>query len=172
MKIKTRKKPKQLAGAKENFCFDDNLEFTIYYFLCKGKVERRYRKKISGFMFEKYADWKGYIIEKYQKYGYNELIEFSRYLNQGIREKKTFSPMVIMYFSPAVSYFMTRFVETAFSQNSDIADFLMNIGTFIISIIALMLIAHNLYLKENMRANFYEDYKEIIDELIEKKNKV
>lgn len=60
------------------------IEQSIYYYVCcikgKGRALRKLDKELE---FELYLEWKQYIFDKYKS------IEFSRYLNQKIRNIKS-----------------------------------------------------------------------------------
>lgn len=164
------KRRRILAKAKKDFLFDNKREWYIYRFLCDGKLKRREKKKISGILFERYNDWKDYVINKYQNYESHQLIEFSRFLNHQIRESKSFTPIIIMYFSPVVAFYISLLGDKLLNVNYTKQNtFAICIG-IIVCLALIIMVAYNMYSEENMKNGFYEDYKEIIDELIERKN--
>lgn len=159
-----------LAKAKNDFLFDNKREWYIYCFLCDGKLKRREKRKISGLLFERYNDWKDYITNKYQNYDSHQLIEFSRFLNHQIRESKSFTPIIIMYFSPVIAYYIS-FWGDKLNESYTIGDILVKFISIIGCLAFLIAVAYKTYSEESMKNGFYEDYKEIIDELIERKDK-
>lgn len=164
------KRMRRFANVKVNFLFDKERELNIYRFLCKKKVKKKKIKEISDCLFERYNDWKNYITNKYQNYESQQLIEFSKFLNLQIRESKSFSPIIIMYFSPVVAFYISLLGDKLLNVNYT----KQNIFPICIGImgclIFIVVVAYNMYSEENMKNGFYEDYKEIIDELIERKN--
>lgn len=158
--------------SNDNFLFDEGRELDIYRYLCGGK------KKISDCLFKRYNDWKNYITNKYKNYKAQQLTEFSRFLNLQIRKSKVLNPIIIMYFSPIISYYITYLISNwgdkvtqkqADSMNSQLAAG-VSIVLGVCVLVGVVFVAYKIYSQESMKNEFYEDYKEIIDEIIEKKN--
>ena len=160
---------------KENYNFDFELEKGIYYYLCCVPIKKKESKKIKEeLQFESYREWKNYIWNKYCDYSDEGLFEFSRYLNQCIRNiepNHEFSNIMISII-PAISF--TKLVEVLFTNKND---FIGSSKLVIFVVILIMIGALAVYMffvvwniitplwKYNREENFLKDYKEIIDDM-------
>ena len=164
--------------SNDNFLFDEERELDIYRYLCKEKLKKKREKKISDCLFKRYNDWKNYITNKYKNYEAQQLTEFSRFLNQQLRRSKILNPIIIMYFSPVISYYITYLIscfgDGTVKEQTDSISFqispLVDIVLNMCAVAFIVFVAYKIYSQESMKNEFYEDYKEIIDEIIEKKN--
>lgn len=69
--------------------FNLKSEKNIYCYVCCKRVKKKALRDLNEELkFETYQQWKQYVCNKYQNYNIDELIEFSRYLNQMIRNLK------------------------------------------------------------------------------------
>lgn len=170
---KTRKLP--LIG-KRRFGFDIQFEKNIYCCLCCSHGSKKILKKLdSEFIFNSYHQWKQYIKDKYAFYDKKDLIEFSRYLNQNIREIKPICEFWNLFIPVILTILLTYsvneiirpvFAKTLFSFWSVIIIFLV---LMVLIFLPLIIFTWHVYLPlidNNIEENFFKDYKEIIDELI------
>ena len=161
----------------EFYKFDIQQEQNIYTYLCKGKLRIKVSKKMSDdIKFETYGQWKQYIWDKYHNFSDEKLEEFSRYLNQCSRDIKPVYECWKMFISICLALMFNTFFE-----------FLISIGDFHfrsilegVVIIGFVMIASGFFSytiakismplsDQEHERNFYLDYREIIDEMIEKR---
>ena len=163
---------------REFYRFDIEQEQNIYTYLCKGKLKAKALKKLShDLKFETYAQWKQYIWNKYHDFSDEKLEEFSRYLNQCSRNTKP----VYECWKTFISIYLALMFNTLFEFLISILDFHFSSILEVVVVIGLVMIALGFFTyaiakismplsdQEDER-NFYLDYKEIIDEMIEEKN--
>lgn len=176
---KRKRYKKKLVSQRgmEFYKFDIQQEQNIYTYLCKGRLKTKVWKKMSDdIKFETYGQWKHYIWSKYHKFSDEKLEEFSRYLNQCSRDIKP----VYECWKMLISICLALMFNTLF-------EFLISIGDFHFSsiiegvvVIGFVMIALGFFVYAIARismplsnhedeTNFYLDYKEIIDEMIEKR---
>lgn len=161
----------------EFYKFDIVQEQNMYKYLCTGKLNVKEMKKISAdTRFNTYGQWKQYILDKYHDFSDQELVEFSHFLNQCLRKIKP----VYEYWKMMIPVILTLIVDKLFGFLVSMGDFMLNSlveaivdcilvgGTLIFFVYLMAQIAMPLSNGENER-NFYLDYKEIIDEMIEKR---
>lgn len=163
---------------REFYRFDIEQEQNIYTYLCKGKLKAKALKKLSDDLkFETYAQWKQYIWNKYHEFSDEKLEEFSRYLNQCSRNTKP----VYECWKTFISIYLALMFNTLFEFLISILDFHFSSILEVVVVIGLVMIALGFFAyaiakismplsdQEDER-NFYLDYKELIDEMIEEKN--
>lgn len=126
---------------------------------------------------ETYAQWKQYIWNKYHEFSDEKLEEFSRYLNQCSRNTKP----VYECWKTFISIYLALMFNTLFEFLISILDFHFSSILEVVVVIGLVMIALGFFAyaiakismplsdQEDER-NFYLDYKELIDEMIEEKN--
>ena len=163
---------------REFYKFDIQQEQNIYTYLCKGKLKAKALKKLShDLKFETYAQWKQYIWNKYHEFSDEKLEEFSRYLNQRLRNIKPayeYLKMIIpVILALVINEFFKILVSIVQLKPDSMFGVMLGCG-FIILVLCLLIyatvkIAIQLSDEEDER-NFYLDYKEIIDEMIEERN--
>lgn len=161
--------------------FDFRLQKNIYCYLCCIRLQKRDFRKLD-LKFESYQQWKQYVRDKYDKYEKDMLNQFSRYLNQRIRNAKCSNQYGDIIRNVLLTLVFTKLFDTFLDSylQMDFEGIPVIIGIVIILLLAFMLIAFigvALYqtlkpvIDDNMDENFLKDYKEIIDEIIiEKKN--
>lgn len=163
---------------REFYKFDIQQEQNIYTYLCKGKLKAKVLKKLShDLKFETYAQWKQYIWNKYHDFSDEKLEEFSRYLKQCSRNTKP----VYECWKTFISIYLALMFNTLFEFLISILDFHFSSILEVVVVIGLVMIALGFFAyaiakismplsdQEDER-NFYLDYKELIDEMIEEKN--
>lgn len=182
-KAKMSKRKKRLDDIGKNYYdFDFGKEEAIYTYLCCKRVKRKEIHKLDNDLkFNYYRDWKNYVEEKYKKCRTEKLIEFSRYLNQKIRD-----------ISPDYEYWKLSIpviLSVLIMGIIDIVDGILKLKLpfSVYSIIILMIIIilflalPTLYAiwttmiplwDNNHRKSFLIDYKEIIDQIIGEKEEL
>ena len=164
---------------KEQYQFDYELEKNIYSYLY-GIHKKKHKKLKEEFKFQDYCEWKRYVYNKYKEYDSEKLIGFSRYLKQKISSEKPEHEYWKICIPIVLSIIVSRIPELM--EGLQNIDFLKSIGSYIILILMLfvLLICPLVYClyslmsplwESNTRENLLMDYKEIIDDLIEKKEK-
>lgn len=154
---------------REMFLFDIKRERIIYSYLCREKLSKKQRKLLTDeTRFGSYQSWKAYIVSRYEVYTKESLLEFSRAINQFLRESKQFDEyhrnVVIAYMSAVFCALIPYFTTEA--QNSIVLFLVMTIVVPIF-IFALVVTAYNSL--GGRDTDFYEDIKDIIDQMIEEK---
>lgn len=168
-----RKKRKTFDDiGKQKYDFDIQRELICYKALCSYKLRKKNLKKLKKFenylKINSYMEWKSYIIKKYKTYDRGKLIEFSRYLNRAIRDNEPDREYWEVMTTVCVTFFLTKYFECFFDMK------LSGILLWIIGLIPLGIgLLHSFFLPisdNNINLYLLVDYKEIIDEMIEKKD--
>ena len=174
-----RKKEKRTLDVvgKKNYEFDYIKEKNAYMYLCCLRMKKKDRKNLSENMkFDTYKEWVEYIKSKCTTYSDDKLKEFSRYLNQRLRNTKPEHE----YWSLLGPIFLTLL----FTQLPDIIRGIVDadlsslplLGKIIYLLFAGVLISPVIYCMwsmvkpiwdNNTDEHFFEDYKAIIDRMIE-----
>ena len=163
---------------REFYRFDIEQEQNIYTYLCKGKLKAKALKKLSDDLkFETYAQWKQYIWNKYHEFSDEKLEEFSRYLNQRLRNIKPAYEYLKMIIPVILALVINEFFKILVSivQLKPDSMFGVMLGCGLIILVLCLLIYATIKIAiqlsdEEDERNFYLDYKEIIDEMIEERN--
>lgn len=175
---------------KRNYDFDFGQEKKIYSYLSCYKMNKKSEASIANFRFDSYKAWKDYVAKKYSNYDIDKLEEFNRYLNLRIRNTKysktywgIISPVLLaVLIDPVLEMFLSIFtnshidagVATGILELGYIVfiSTLANLISTVILIAAIIFIIY--YFIEPLSVNnvdyyFLSDYKEIIEDLIEKR---
>lgn len=171
--LKSNKRTIDKTG-KLFYDFDFNLERNIYEYLCfsSKKGLKRLNEKVR---FETYKQWKQYVCNRYKDYSKSKLIEFSRYLNQRIRNKKPYHEywsimlaiILTLAFTKIVDFSLSKLNETTAMASIEGIILSLFIEFLIIgSIVAIIFWTLPTLINNNIDENFLRDYKEIIDEII------
>lgn len=174
-KKKKNKRSLNVIG-KRKYDFDITLEKQIYSCLCCSYGAKKAFKKLDNeFKFNSYQQWKQYICNKYEHYSREDLIEFSRYLNQKIRDIKPIYEIWDLFFPVILTVIMTYGIDKLFKFEFSGLPFLtfliMKLFLIIIFVIPLLLLIRQILLPmfdNSLEENFLHDCKEIIDEIIDK----
>lgn len=163
---------KRKNSLKENsFDFKLELEIKIYKYLWYKKakgLEKKYR-------FESYNKWKNYITNKYSGFSIERLQEFDRWLNQKIRLRKPNHEYSKACITALISCFFTILLDTYSSTIEAVEQMSIAVrmgGIVIVLIVifcAVLFVTDKLYcfwFDDDVTIALYEDYKEIIDEMI------
>jgi hypothetical protein len=178
---------------REHYEIDLEYEKLIYRWLCGTIKKKNINKLKSEHMFERYIDWKNYVQLKYSSF--DNLDEFYRFLKlrkRGVNKSKDlYSLLGIPIIVVLISEFMIKFYGEV--NNFDISEInnyidytpnvfikiiipiLASVGFSLIIVIVIIGIVLYLYgiMSDYENANdeyyFYDDYMEIIKEMLDKK---
>lgn len=154
-------------------------EKLIYRYLCGKYIRRKELSKIPELhKFHKYHEWYDYIEKKYGNCSLEGLIEFWHFLNQKSRNVKP----KYEYWTLCIPVGLTLIVNEIFDLTLKFSDIKINclsdkIIAFVVYMIVVAVFAKIVIMimqplfDQNDDSCFYEDYKAIIDDLIEKKKK-
>lgn len=180
---KQRKDRKTLNEiGKTEFEFDFYLERKIYMNLCHMHMKRRELMSLKEELrFSSYKGWKQYIYEKYENYSKDKLSEFSRYLNQRIRNIKPNREYWNLFIPVLLAFSLTECVKFLFETeemvlNNSATEITVFWLIFVMTILAVLLFeiwqTITPIWKINMEENLFTDYKEIIDGILFEKENV
>lgn len=165
------KRVRRKLDVKNTFQFDEELELTIYRYVCNKMITygkwKKIRNKYSN--IQSYTEWKKYIVGRYDKYKKESLIEFQRYLNYMINIKKSANSFGTTVWCTSM---LSAMVSVAFNSLISETDWFEILYKSIIIVILLPHLLKSIYrlvAADDCVCNMYEDYKEIIDELIANK---
>lgn len=162
---------KQEDSLKKYFYFEKEKEMAIYSYLCKRKLTRRQKKMLSpSTQFEGYHSWKCYIRSKFQVFSKPSLRELSRCLNLSLRDANKFSTFTQGFWLSFISSFFTLSVNELFNYLQPDVNPIIIFSSILLIVPMLVYLIVSVYdtcSLESQRINFYEDVKEIIDEMIE-----
>lgn len=172
-----KKKSRRLD--EEYYNFSTYEEKLIYRYLCCKHIRRKELSKIPELhKFHKYHEWYDYIEKKYGNCSIDGLVEFWHFLNQKSRNVKP----KYEYWTLCIPVGLTLIVNEIFDLTLKFSDVKINclsdkIIAFVVYMIVVaifakivMMIMKSLF-DQYDDSCFYEDYKAIIDDLIEKKKK-
>lgn len=172
-----KKKSRRLD--EEYYNFSTYEEKIIYRYLCCKHIRRKELSKIPELhKFHKYHEWYDYIEKKYGNCSIDGLVEFWHFLNQKSRNVKP----KYEYWTLCIPVGLTLIVNEIFRTTLKFSDIKINclsdkIIAFVVYMIVVaifakivMMIMKSLF-DQYDDSCFYEDYKAIIDDLIEKKKK-
>lgn len=180
-KKKTKRSFKSIG--KEEYNFDFQVEKDIYQNLCCNRVKKKVIEMLEqkNLKFYTYSEWKQYIYNKYKNCNRAQLLEFIRYLNQGIRNTKTggkywelLIPVIMtLVFTYLFNYFGGLKLDLSGIPITGVIICILIIGICISIIPIILIIALVWNTVKPMYDNFadknlFVDYKEIIDEMINK----
>lgn len=152
------------------FDFNVSQEKAIYAYVCREKIEHS-RKKCLVYKFDTYAEWKGYVKNKYIPYSSDSLIEFSRYLNYQIRIQPDVNGAFALFMAPIFTVLINFYFEVQTSEISGIVRAIILVP-WLIFVAWMVIETINMSSGDKIKRTFYEDYKEIVDELIREKQVV
>lgn len=172
-----KKKSRRLD--EEYYNFSTYEEKIIYRYLCCKHIRRKELSKIPELhKFHKYHEWYDYIEKKYGNCSIDGLVEFWHFLNQKSRNVKP----KYEYWTLCIPVGLTLIVNEIFDLTLKFSDIKINclsdkIIAFVVYMIVVAIFAKIVIMimqplfDQNDDSCFYEDYKAIIDDLIEKKKK-
>lgn len=157
--------------------FDINLERNIYSYVCCAKMNRIKAWRLDkNLKFDTYQQWKNYIVNKYENVDKDMLIEFSRYLNQNVRNLKPTYEYWVIAATVVLTWALTKVIDIFFGAQMDYEGIYAFVAAFIFEIFVAIFLIFVVFqtmkplFDSNLDENFLRDYKEIIDDLIAKNN--
>lgn len=160
------------------FEFNFHKEKNIYTCLCLVPGYRRILKEIEDeYKFGSYGEWKKYIEDKRKSSNKQDLMEFSRYLNQRLRNVKPVKQANEIFVSVALALVIEKFVEVLLESTEIVSitetrwEILIVYALIMLGIAGFVFVLWNLISPiwdYNLEENFILDYKEIVDNLIDK----
>lgn len=194
-----RKRKRYCEYWKKRLNYDYKEEYSIYKYLCGGMKHKRQEKKISeDRRFEAYSAWKEYVITCYETADLEKLKEFHKYLNMCSRVEKSEKGMSNTLFLPLYSAFATllltkidwtdmvtvskEFADKMIEYGWDLGGIMSVLFAIWISIVIvfglLILVPIFFMVLQMLKAAisegeievFYNDYMEIINEVIRQKS--
>lgn len=173
MKEKRSKK----ESAENYYQFNERIEKDIYAYVClKHRRKRSIKKMDTSLKFGTYTEWNKYVKNKYQDFSNEKLNDFSHFLNLKIRNVVPESEYLRLLSSVFIALLMEKGIDIALEAmsseaNSFEAMAIKMMGLVVMGIIlgiAVLEILQPLF-KTSEARNFYTDYKEIIDNMIDYK---
>lgn len=157
--------------------FDINLERNIYSYVCCTKMNRIKAWRLDkNLKFETYQQWKNYIVNKYENVDKDMLVEFSRYLNQNVRNLKPTYEYWGIAATVVLTLALTKVIDIFLATQMDFEGIYAFVAVFIFEIFVAIFLIFVIFqtmkplFDSNLDENFLRDYKEIIDDLIAKNN--
>lgn len=186
MRKKEYKKTLNEIGIQK-YHFDLQIELVIYKELCCINLKRDERKikeekKAEIKTVNSYGEWKKGIVIRYRGYDREYLMEFSRYLNQRIRNVKPGQEYWKIVAPVILTISITEITSKLMTIIADMNEysgllFKVSIELFLIIMFIMFLLIVVWQTIEPVRDNMIEenlfvDFKEIIDELITERDGV
>lgn len=159
--------------------FDKNLEWKRYKEVCNIKLLRKKYLRKECNKVGTYAEWENDIYKNYQEHSIEYLINFSKFLNNEIRKLEPgniafghFLTQMYAILVPIIfnTLFISKLLEILKMKLYEVV--LFSLMALVIILLALWIFTKYVMwsLKSNLyKVHMYEDYKIIIDEMIEKK---
>lgn len=150
--------------------FDDDFEFLIYRNACGQKLNKKEKKKIRGYEFGTYQEWKDYVVNKYDKVSLKSLYDVQRFLKNRRRMEHSFSGAYIGILTPWMCMMLTITMGSIFSWTNG-GMIVMLIVNIIIGALLLSPLCHVFwdYFMQTKKEVMIEDYEEIIKNMIGEK---
>ena len=177
MKKKTKDRQNLNDIGKKYYQFDDKKEKNIYEYACMHHLSKKKLKSLDNSVrFNSYSMWKNYICNKYKDFPNYDLFDFSHFLTQKHRNCQPTHELWNISFPVMLTLLINNIINTLL-LSSDI-----KINGFVEAIIytitiSLIILAFSLLIIKLISIifdtftdrDFYSDYKEIIDEMIEER---
>lgn len=170
---------KSLSKIGENkFGFIVQEEVNIYKYLVCRKLRKRDIEKLreKGVLFNYYSEWEGSVINAHKSDDEEKLKEFSRHLEQRIRNEQIIS----QYIALAIPILLTAFLTTVLGMvlelfNQDLSGEPWWVGIMVIcaGLFAAMFVGYFFadFFKDMIdyqtREKMFVDYKNVIDKMIQ-----
>lgn len=156
--------------------FDINLERNIYSYVCCAKMNGITTWRLDkNLKFETYQQWKNYIVNKYENVDKDMLVEFSRYLNQNVRNLKPTYEYWVIEATVVLTLASTKVIDIFLGTQMNFEEIYAFVAAFIFEILVVIFLIFVVFktmkplFDSNLDENFLRDYKEIIDEIIKRK---
>lgn len=163
---------------KRWYDFDFELERTIYCYLCCGREKKRKIRKLDEKLkFESYQQWKKHIWDKYERFDKDRLCEFSRYLNQRIRNIRPNHEYWNIMATALLTLVITKIVDIFLNSQMNFKDIPAIVGVLLLPVLVVLPLVIIMYqtfspmFDTNIDENLFRDYKEVIDEIVKVKAK-
>lgn len=167
---KNRKKCIHQIG-KQKYEFDKTEELLKYKYLCGAKMGRiEWIKCGKRSMPYSFYEWKESIQQKYNPCSIEQLEEFARYLELGIKDNNASKDSANIIFAALASSAMAvTFGKLVEIQSIKLISFIIDV---VFAILALIVIIYCIYFplyNDNLEKNLYKDYQDIIKQIIDEK---
>lgn len=137
---------------------------------------------LAEYRFKTYTEWEMYIVEKYENYSLENLINFDAFLLNASRKYESgdtsFSMFAVGLTSIIFSFVFNDILKRILNGINSInllgyfvLSILISIVAGTIIVIFFLCVDRAIY-KSNYRKNMYIDYRKVISKIIEKKKKV
>jgi len=174
-------KKKLQRSRKNDYDFDKKLELKIYNNVC-GNKKNIEKTLLAEYRFKTYTEWEMYIVEKYENYSLENLINFDAFLLNASRKYESgdtsFSMFAVGLTSIIFSFVFNDILKRILNGINSInllgyfvLSILISIVAGTIIVIFFLCVDRAIY-KSNYRKNMYIDYRKVISKIIEKKKKV
>lgn len=179
MKYKKRPKRKYATYWKETAGFDCQKELHIYKFLCGRRM--RHKPEVK-YCFTRKEDWKKYVYSQYADRSVEQLQNFLFYLEQAKRDVKDEQIINLNYMLPIFAALITgSYISCVIEQAIRMKDIEIIVNPNVLmtgSILFIFVVFPTVFngiksvWDSSNKQYFYEDYMEIIVEIIQKKTDV
>ncbi len=167
---------------KNKYIFDFDQEIIIYKYVCCKRLKKRELKKLNkNQKFDYYSEWKQSICDRYKDYNNEKLLNFSRYLNQRIRNVRPNKEYSKMYTPIILSLGITSVYNALMNtEENDLIDYstalkisftLIYVFLIVASLFFLVWYTYKPIFENDDEENLLKDYKEIIDEILDVRKK-
>ena len=126
-----------------------------------------------------FQEWKKDIENKYSKYNKDQLEEFTRYLELQIRNSNISKQSIGIIIAAFASSSMTLLFEKIINSRQFLdvmgtqVSFLLAVVEIVLIILCIGIIVHYVFIPicgDDLERNMYQDYQNIINQIIEEKN--
>ncbi len=173
---------------EDEYKFNISVEMAIYKDVCGKRLKREEKKLICDKnKCKSYNQWKDYVRKKYNCYRKKQLINFYRYLKQKSRNEGQMKKGSELFFPVMLTIFITetytKIIETinqdefkklfesceknTWSMVMAFTLILLVLIAFIIVFVIILYMFIAEVLDSSKKKDFYEDYQEIIGEMID-----
>lgn len=163
----------------QHYSFDIGHEKLIYKYLSMDNLNNIELKKLNeSEKFDSYLDWKQYVWNKYSEYDSDGLKQFEKYLKRGANNVAPTKEYWNVAYGAILAWTIGESTKEIIHMLSEILN-VIGIAQIIIAILALIIISLVLIFvikkitkpiwDNSEEENFYNDYIEIIRQIIQKK---
>ena len=116
-----------------------------------------------------YHEWKESIKQKYNPYSINQLEEFVRYLELGIKDNNAAKDSANIIFAALASSAMAVLFGEMVKTPIKFISFIVNTITGILILVFILYCIYFPLYNDHLEKNLYKDYQDIIKQIIEEK---
>lgn len=137
---------------------------------------------LAEYRFKTYTEWEMYIVEKYENYSLENLINFDAFLLNASRKYESGDTSFSMFAVGLTSIIFSFVFNDILKRILNGINSINLLGYFVLSIliaivagtiiVIFFLCVDRAIYKSNYRKNMYIDYRKVISKIIEKKEKV